>query len=312
MVSIGGDNNTTATISKAKVESSCFSSNETSSIIRGARLMTAAVALLALLWAVLLVVQPESQSHPDGGFNHRVRSKTWFGKNQRRHGILCFGDSLTAGTSGPNMFPYAKYLQEALDKSNHNHTSSDTKYTKSKNNSTEGESPFEVRHVGIPGWTAEKFVEEKDHPERGLRTIIKNWPSSSSHLDLVIILAGTNDLGKPKESGHAIAKQVIELHKLCYQSGVPRTIVLAIPPSNFQVRSHKSRAMAAVANGNLKIFAKQEPRATFVNYPFEFDKYDKQSQKYWHSDGLHFSELGYKKLGQYLKPYVLEILNELD
>ena len=296
--------------------SSCSSKETSGGIIRGARLLTYSVALLALLYAALsaVTIKREESTH-DGNLLARSkqsssssgssRNKTLpVGLPRRRHGVLCFGDSLTAGMSGPQFFPYAIYLQETLDKTLTNGTAT--------SNTHQSTSPIQVQHVGKPGWTAKQFLEEQNHPERGLRTSIRNWPSSPSspRLDLVIILAGTNDLGRRKEAGaEAIAQDIVTMHKLCYQNSVPRTIVLEIPSSLYQTRSASAAKMANSVNKKLKAFAEEESRATFVEFPFG---YDHDHAELWYRDGLHFSEKGYQFLGQYLERFVLEILNDID
>ena len=62
--------------------------------------------------------------------------------NQRRR-ILCYGDSLTAGTSPPfnELFPYGPYLETEL------------------NTSKEEEEEVVVRWRGLPGWTSQQMVD---------------------------------------------------------------------------------------------------------------------------------------------------------
>jgi len=57
--------------------------------------------------------------------------------NQRRRRILCYGDSLTAGTSPPfnELFPYGPYLETELN--------------------TSKEEEVVVRWRGLPGWTSQ-------------------------------------------------------------------------------------------------------------------------------------------------------------
>ena len=94
--------------------------------------------------------------------------------------ILCYGDSLTAGTSPPEWleYPYAPSLERKLLL----HFPS-----------------VQVRHQGIPGRTASQMVQRSDGP-KGLATLIQlqnqmqQQQSLPSSLSIVIILAGTNDL----------------------------------------------------------------------------------------------------------------------
>jgi len=85
--------------------------------------------------------------------------------------IFCFGDSLTAGTAPPldGLYPYGKMLESEL-----------------------GEN-FVVRWRGLPGWTAQTMVEYLDDGTVGLRAAVNGIDNPP--LSLVIILAGTNDIG---------------------------------------------------------------------------------------------------------------------
>jgi GDSL-like Lipase/Acylhydrolase family len=94
------------------------------------------------------------------------------------HRILAYGDSLTAGTSGPNLFPYAQYLQSALSMQH-----------RGDNDNT----IVVVRHRGLPGWTTQGMLDALDDPQRGLRSAV-NAVQDDPPLSLVILLAGTNDL----------------------------------------------------------------------------------------------------------------------
>ena len=65
-----------------------------------------------------------------------------------QHRILCYGDSLTAGTADSpwELYPYAPHLEKAL------------------NTNANGGTSFVVRHRGMPGWTAEAMVDAKNDP----------------------------------------------------------------------------------------------------------------------------------------------------
>ena len=198
--------------------------------------------------------------------------------------IFCFGDSLTAGTSPPGFetFPYAPFLEDALH---------------------QGKLPTAVvRHLGLPGWTASQLLEDANG-ERGLRTMIKRIQDPS--LSLVIILAGTNDLGHHR-SPSDIVTDLIQLHTLCHKEGIAHTIALAVPSSAFQTKFPEYAEKARKINRGLRKYCEEESneKATYVSFPFGWEPNDER----WSRDGLHFSKQGYQVLAESLAPVVESIL----
>jgi lysophospholipase L1-like esterase len=229
---------------------------------------------------------------------------------QRTHRILCYGDSLTAGTSGWDLYPYAPYLEQGL---------------------LELRDSVAVRHRGNPGMQAAEMAANLDGPRRGLRSAIQAVTDPS--LSLVIILAGTNDLGyallaapNVETAAEEISSHLIALHTVCAELGVPRTLAVGIPPSGYQYVNEAARNLATLINERLQQFAsqteaesstsapQQEQQAsksfpvTYVPFPFAYEP----DGDNWHSDTLHFSERGYRVLGESLVPVVHSILAGLD
>jgi lysophospholipase L1-like esterase len=117
--------------------------------------------------------------------------------------VLCYGDSLTEGMVplARVLHPYAQSLQRVL----RTHPSL---------------KDVVVQHQGLPGWTSAQTVRDVDGVD-GLRLAISeiaNPPPS-----LVIILAGTNDLGNALVASF-IAEPIQALHAICYEEGIPHTI----------------------------------------------------------------------------------------
>ena len=83
--------------------------------------------------------------------------------------IQCYGDSLTAGLTEYEFHPYSISLQEELIKLGVN---------------------AEVLSTGLSGWTSDQLAESIHSPSYGLASIL-----NTQQFDLVISLAGTNDLG---------------------------------------------------------------------------------------------------------------------
>jgi lysophospholipase L1-like esterase len=205
---------------------------------------------------------------------------------QMLHRILAYGDSLTAGTSGPNLFPYAQYLQSALSQQRGDHVV--------------------VRHRGLPGWTTQGMLDALDDNQRGLRAAIR--AVSDPSLSLVILLAGTNDLGHGATAPE-ITANLLQLHAVCLDSGVPRTLAIGIPPSGYQAMQQSVAETVATINENLRQHALQNASTTtYMPFPFPFEKQGEN----WYPDSLHFSEKGYQVLGESLAPVVEQILQSLE
>lgn len=210
--------------------------------------------------------------------------------------VLAYGDSLTAGMSGNDFFPYAPSLEKELKKSHQN---------------------VVVTHRGWPGWTTSDMLEyldfkhKKDKPGLvfGLLDAIHEYAWDDAAV--VIILAGTNDLGV--NSADEISANLEKLHRESLRQAPNKpsartTVAVGIPSSQYQKQSAAAAAMAAHVNANLRAFCEQEPRAFFQPFPFPFDR----ASGNWHPDGLHFSEKGYRVLGEALAPVVSKILNNMQ
>lgn len=194
--------------------------------------------------------------------------------------ILCYGDSLTAGTVPPDLatYPYAPHLESALKDRCHN---------------------VLVRHRGLPGWSSSEMVKNVNDGTIGLRTAVR----AGMPLTLVIILAGTNDLAYNSDAA-SITESVVALHKVCFDEQVPHTLAVGIPSSGYQSMNQEAADLAQAVNDGLQAYCQSEPRATFAPFPFPFSRNDEK----WASDGLHFSAEGYRVLGTSLAPVVEQIL----
>lgn len=208
----------------------------------------------------------------------------------KQYRILCYGDSLTAGSSPPDIkvYPYAPFLEQAL-----------------KDRGME----VVVRHRGLPGWTTGQMLSNLDDPRTGLRSAlmgaIKQDPVAG--ISLVILLAGTNDLGY--HQADEIATNVQQLNQVPYAVGVPRTLVLSVPPSGYQANNENAAKRAGRVNDLLEDFTSKEDRATFTaSVPFPFER----GGENWAPDTLHFSPRGYQVMGESLAPMVEQILATLN
>lgn len=222
--------------------------------------------------------------------------------------VFCFGDSLTAGTSPPERaeHPYGKHLLDALQSHGPPGASG-----------VDGTPTATVEWLGLPGWTATSLLKEldlkgelgqtaRDRREREEGgTAAASSAAGAPPFDLVIILAGTNDLAYETKPWQ-IVSAIQDIHSIAHGLGCP-TMALGIPPSGYQSQSEQARLLARSVNDALKSWAENEcPYDTrYVPYPIEdFDR----STGFWSPDGLHFSPEGYKFVADALAPIVAEIL----
>jgi len=205
----------------------------------------------------------------------------------RHRRILCYGDSNTAGfcAGGRNFVPYGHSLSKGL--------------------AAVG-SPCEVSLCGLNGLCGDELAAKLDSPAikdtcgffgKGLARIM----SEEGHQDLVIIMVGTNDLGKGA-SPESIMPHVRTLHAACHDQRVP-TIALAPPvilsgPSRI-ARPRFARLLADFKNATQGV----------VGF-FDVETMCSRSawSGFWESDQLHFSPAGSRELGRLLAPKVSKLL----
>ena len=208
--------------------------------------------------------------------------------------IFCYGDSLTAGTAPPlnDLFPYGQSLENELD-------------------------DVVVRWRGLPGWTAQTMVDYLDDGNVGLRAAVNGIDNPP--MSLVIILAGTNDIGfltSSMTSGSApdvdeAVEPIVTLHKACLDitkgEHKIRTLAVGIPGSTWQQMNSSASKLAYDMNSSIQEFAQSYPDGlvSYTDFPFLYDK-----NELWCPDGLHLSPKGYARLGKDLAPIVAKILEK--
>ena len=179
-----------------------------------------------------------------------------------------------------------------------------------------------VRWRGLPGWTASAMVEYMDDPAGGLRSALNGIRNPS--LSLVIILAGTNDVGSHTSSmfgsgsvgrvdSRSAADPILRLHRACLdcegedgKKGI-HTLAVGIPGSAWQEMNPDAARLCSEMNDTLREFASSEERVSYVDFPFPFSRRGDAAK--WSGDGLHFSPEGYEALGKGLAPCVKQILD---
>lgn len=214
--------------------------------------------------------------------------------------ILCFGDSLTAGYYRGEYYynkqykvqtnihhsPYANTLQELISKN--------IKSNKSK---------IKVYEDGLDGDRAENM------PQR-----LKNNLKVRDY-DLVLIIAGTNDLAFEKYSENDIIKNIKILHEICHNKNIP-TMISTIPQTEYYEDSYVKRRNNV--NNGLNIFYKEIIKNNKIkciyfdfNKKLPFHEMKKNDQKlYWGKDGLHLTPKGYQFLAslifETIKPFLIQ------
>ncbi|KAL3802640.1 hypothetical protein HJC23_011964 [Cyclotella cryptica] len=236
--------------------------------------------------------------------------------------ILCYGDSLTAGTSPQTdqLHPYGPHLERELNRL----------YSLESDDAPS----IVVRWRGLPGWTASAMSEYLDDSTVGLRSAANSIRDPS--LSLVIILAGTNDIGmltsSMNPSGDGVDAEmaiepILSLHRACLESdsgddrdgsvkiGVGsnelRTLAVGIPESAWQQSNQSAQKLCNDMNILLASMASSSTsnfggRLSFVGFPFVYAREDSK----WSSDGLHLSPEGYEVLGVELASSVKKILDD--
>eukprot|EP00971_Amphidinium_carterae_P234551 4654276-Amphidinium_carterae.2 len=183
--------------------------------------------------------------------------------------ILCYGDSNTAGffAGGSGFSPYAKSLQEALMMQGYD---------------------CEVSHCGLSGLTAEELLAKQGAPAirdvcgsvgKGLACMLSEAPQ-----DLVLIMLGTNDIGKGTHPEH-IAQYLSHMHSICHSFDTPTLslappTVLHGPPRN--ARDYLATRLDQNAGEVAEIFGHQDAE----------DLVPRSFSSFWEPDGLHFAPAG--------------------
>lgn len=199
--------------------------------------------------------------------------------------ILCYGDSLTAGffAGGLKFDPYGRTMAEVL---------------------ASGGIHAQVSVCGHSGCTTREMLDaaETDLSDvvgctgNGLCRILED-----QRFDLVIIMSGTNDMGKGTPSD-VIVEDLCQLHAICHLQGVP-TLALAPPaaPRNDLAQEMQRQYIC----NQLLASAAMTPYLLGCIDPA--DLVPVVEAQYWETDGLHFAPRGSQVLGQSLALVVAQL-----
>jgi lysophospholipase L1-like esterase len=213
--------------------------------------------------------------------------------------ILCYGDSNTCGWRGVDktLYPYGQELAEALKAAGFS---------------------CEVTCCGLCGYTSGELVNNINSAH--LKPSLGPSGAGLSHLlrdagpfDLVILMVGTNDIGKSMDT--RISQAFVKgLHKTCHRLGVP-TVNLA-PPHIAEVdefgshtelrtkmRDLRKRLTDVVdtwANGRPQVLLSLDCEILVPKFPH-----------LWEKDEFHLSINGSKQLGKQLASQLTSVLGQL-
>lgn len=225
------------------------------------------------------VVRPPRSSSPAGqGFERPTREAK----------ILCYGDSLTAGyySMGKGFEPYGATLKDIL------------------NNSGAQGFRCDVRSEGLVGLMARELVAGLRSPMitdvcgrcgKGLAVHL-----TEQHPDLVVIMAGTNDIGRGVEPGR-IVDDIATLHTVCHRRSI-KTVAMA-PPT---MATGPFRAGQHAVVRLLERWAREEPLCmAFIDPEVLVPHAVGQSEeRHWDHDGIHLRPQGSRALGLRLAPHI--------
>ena len=168
----------------------------------------------------------------------------------------------------------------------------------------------------------------------GLKVLLENEEAKKKQIDLVILMAGTNDLGHGFEKeviflpnvlksvrkctnfvpqlsitlSKEIVDNIIKLIQVCKDHSVQRILSVGIPDSAFVARVQEARKKRDAINNGLKEYASStEGFVTYKNSPV---RYDSASESF-DPDGLHFSPKGYREFSDGIYETVLGLVQQL-
>jgi len=192
--------------------------------------------------------------------------------------ILAFGDSLTEGfitTETVKYHPYTTSLKRMLKK---------------KNPKTI------IDNHGVSGETTASMIKR-------IKTINK-----IKYYDMVILLAGTNDLSDSKITISAIVKNVIELHKLSRSLlGAKETLCLSLPEVTNGTLKHRKllyNVKREQVNKRLRDYCKNTPNTYYVPFGEVFSETHLVGMGLFSGNGYHLSIKGSRKMAEFIAFFI--------
>ncbi|KAL9645386.1 hypothetical protein ABK040_002585 [Willaertia magna] len=207
--------------------------------------------------------------------------------------ILAFGASITAGyhSEGRKFHPYSIHLTELLNNSNNN---------------------IKVYEYGYSGETTGQMVErikrclQKQLTEED-KYGINNWEFPNNEFKVVIIIGGTNDLGKYQTSKETIVENLQNIYNYCKSKlNILYVIACSIPSTTFEhlERFENSYLKKKIfVNNFIENYCKENnEKMRFVDICnlLSYKDCDELERKMYWDDCLHFTPKGYDKIAEIL------------
>lgn len=181
----------------------------------------------------------------------------------------------------------------------------------------------EIVGCGLCGLTAVEMAhgldaqQLRDHFGRvgpGLRRLL----AEQSPFDLVLIMAGTNDLGMPQSSAEDVLAMLESMHRACWSVGMP-SLALSVPESSVTGTAQYPEAAQKWhdINNSLAAWGKSPRGENPCNRPFfvntaELVSFDNAARRrgLWDPDNLHFTAAGSREFGTKIAPLIAIHLRE--
>jgi len=192
----------------------------------------------------------------------------------RATGILCIGDSLTQGFTGPCMTafsPYTDQFHERLKRSGKGHI-------KIENNGVTGEQTTSIRQ------RLQKAISSKDF----------SW---------VVLLGGANDLGR--RTSDDIYNTLIAMHDEARQANA-KVAFMTIPES--KRRPTCDEADRQEVNRRLRAFSAAHKDNTILIDVATALPQDAAHARLWSDDTVHLTTEGYRRLGDVVADSMLRVV----
>eukprot|EP00794_Sanderia_malayensis_P005377 gene5377-6050_t len=230
----------------------------------------------------------------------KLREHLYLGlENTNNRIIIAFGDSLTEGLynwpRSRQFSPYTDKLQQLIDL----HLKNTTRKSKLK---------ITVKNYGISG----------ERLTKTMKTRLKEILRDEGKADLMIILAGTNDLIDlaNRRTNHSrldrISNDLQTLHLTCYYKDIA-TVALTIPETRMDVKDANgtfSRARRWVNKELLQFIRVNERKTNTTTLVDISSAIPRVNNSHLWDDGLHLTPQGYAKMGELIYGGIKKLISQ--
>merc|ERR1719335_852448 len=142
----------------------------------------------------------------------------------------------------------------------------------------------------------------------GLRKLL----AEQGPFDLVVIMAGTNDVANPQLPAEEVLRSLKKMHEACWAVGTP-TVALSVPESSVTGTAQfpEERARWHKLNNMLAAWAQAEQRERSPRAPLFVDSarlvsfdHAAHARGLWDADGIHFTADGSREFGSKLATFI--------